>query len=160
CPDTPSDQLARLPIGQRDSRLLRLRELTFGPRLNGVAQCPRCFAQLELAFDAAEAGGALAIQHPGPQPQTFTPPIHSAEVGFRLPNRLDVAAIAFERNVSRARRLLLERCVIAITHSGSTSSIDAATPQLLDATVQRMAEVDPQGDVQVMFACPSCGNQR
>ena len=62
CPDTPRDQLSRLPMGQRDSRLLALRELTFGHRLNAVVRCPRCLAQLEVALDATDLRGATGTE--------------------------------------------------------------------------------------------------
>lgn len=45
-PATRREALATLSIGRRDSRLLRLRELTFGPRLNGYAECSRCRERL------------------------------------------------------------------------------------------------------------------
>src|SRR4030067_663874 len=50
-PGTPWEQLARLPVGQRDARLLALHERTFGPRLASYAECPRCGERLE--FDCA-----------------------------------------------------------------------------------------------------------
>lgn len=160
CPDTPPDQLSCLPMGQRDSRLLALRELTFGRRLNAVVRCPRCMAQLEVAFDAADLRGATGAEDlEMSEPAVFTVALGDDEARFRLPNSLDLSAVAFERNISRARRLLLERCIVAITHGGSPSSIDVAVPQLLDMIEQCMAQVDPQGDVQVMFTCASCGHQ-
>jgi hypothetical protein len=171
CPDTPPEQLARLPMGQRDSRLLRLRELTFGPRLNAVVQCPRCLAQLELAFDAADTRAAASVEgdigtvslrnaerEGGSEPEILTAAFEHGEVRYRLPNTLDLAAVAFERNVSHARRLLLERCVLAIMHDGAASTVENAPPDLLDATVRHMSQADPQGDVQVTFSCPSCGH--
>ena len=42
CADTPVDTLAQLSIGQRDARLLTLREWAFGSQIVGVASCPGC----------------------------------------------------------------------------------------------------------------------
>jgi hypothetical protein len=42
CPEASSDSLARLTIGQRDARLLALREMTFGSEVTGVTDCPEC----------------------------------------------------------------------------------------------------------------------
>src|SRR5512132_3467594 len=54
CPDMSLDALAQLSIGQRDARLLELREWLFGSSLVSVAVCPRCREQLELAFDMSD----------------------------------------------------------------------------------------------------------
>src|ERR687894_3129170 len=53
CPELTWDELAALSIGQRDARLLALRERTSGPRLYGFVECPRCAEHLE--FDVAVA---------------------------------------------------------------------------------------------------------
>jgi hypothetical protein len=160
CPDTPPAQLARLPMGERDRRLLTLRELTFGSRVNGVVQCRRCLAQLELAFDAAETMTAVADESHEADPDTFTLAVGDIAVRFRLPNTLDLAAITSERHIGRARQLLLRRCVLAMTRAGAATSIDEAPPAVVEAITERMAQVDPQSDVHVKFACPSCGDER
>src|SRR5215212_6514237 len=53
CSELTWDDLAALSVGQRDARLLTLREQTSGPKLNGFAKCPRCAQRLE--FDVAVA---------------------------------------------------------------------------------------------------------
>lgn len=53
CSETAPEALAELSLGERDSRLLALREWTFGPRLASVAACPACGEQLELDLAAA-----------------------------------------------------------------------------------------------------------
>src|SRR5688500_12576868 len=50
-PNTTTDDLEKLTIGQRDALLLHLRGQTFGPQLQGVADCPQCHERLELGFD-------------------------------------------------------------------------------------------------------------
>ena len=45
-PGVPWEQLAHLSIGQRDTLLLVLRELTFGPRLTSYTECPHCGEKL------------------------------------------------------------------------------------------------------------------
>ena len=42
CPEVPIESLAHLSVGQRDAQLLKLREVTFGPCLTGLADCPQC----------------------------------------------------------------------------------------------------------------------
>ena len=62
-PEVSPDDLPRLSIGQRDRRLLELRERLFGPELNNTALCPACGERIEwqnrvadfLALDPGQA---------------------------------------------------------------------------------------------------------
>jgi hypothetical protein len=54
CPDASLESLARLSIGQRDSRLLSLREQIFGAQLISIAHCPACSERLELLLQVAD----------------------------------------------------------------------------------------------------------
>ena len=47
-PENSSDDLLHLSIGQRDARLLAMREATFGPQLECEVTCPTCGNHLEL----------------------------------------------------------------------------------------------------------------
>ena len=49
-PGASLDSLASLTIGQRDARLLALRELTFGSKVTSVTECPACGETIELSF--------------------------------------------------------------------------------------------------------------
>src|SRR5881628_1068882 len=53
-PETEWAVLCDLPIGERDRRLLELREQTFGRELNGVTSCTRCGSRVELRFSVAD----------------------------------------------------------------------------------------------------------
>src|SRR5215472_2731600 len=62
--------LARLPIGARDSRLFRLRAEVFGERLEGYAECPECACAVEFGL----ATGELPIDRvAGPEDQFSGP---------------------------------------------------------------------------------------
>ncbi|HEY0408493.1 MAG TPA: hypothetical protein VGC89_22350, partial [Pyrinomonadaceae bacterium] len=145
--------LAQLPVGQRDARLLKLRELTFGPRLTSLATCSTCREQLELSFTAADL---LFPSDESTEPLVLR--IAPYEVRFRLPDSLDLAAISVDENrdVSRARQLLLERCLLSIENAGEQIGIVDVPAEVLEAVVERMAEADPQADVQIALSCPHC----
>ncbi|HVS81037.1 MAG TPA: hypothetical protein VHE60_04825, partial [Pyrinomonadaceae bacterium] len=53
-PDIPPDVLGRLSIGERDARLLALRQQTFGSRLDSLVSCPRCNELLEFSLDVSD----------------------------------------------------------------------------------------------------------
>jgi hypothetical protein len=153
CSDTSPEELAQLSVGQRDARLLRLRELTFGPRLTSLATCVTCREQLELSFTSAD----LLL----PSDESTEPLIlHVApyEVRFRLPDSLDLAAISVDksRDVESARQVLLARCLLSAERAGEPLRIIDLPAEVVEAVVERMAEADPQADVQIALSCPHC----
>lgn len=159
CADARPDELAQLPIGRRDARLLALREQTFGPRLQSLSDCPQCGAALELEFDVADIRSETESEAPETmQPMTLRR--DDIEVTFRLPNTLDLAAAAETGNPGGARQRLLERCVLsALKAKGDAVSPLALPEELLAAVASRMSEADPQADVQLSIACPQCHHQ-
>ncbi len=144
-PHHTCDQLADWPVGRRDSAILELRIATFGAALGAYLDCPACGAVLEFTFD----GRAF---------QMVTEPAESiVEVGdwrFRLPTTRDLAQIADELDPDTAARRILDLCCLK-------SELKAAPewPQaMLHAVETRMAELDPQADIELTLACNACGH--
>ena len=165
CPDVPRDALAALTIGQRDDHLLTLREWAFGPHIVGLAICPACSEELELTFEVADvritppsSGAALTAE--------LSLSSGAYEVRFRPPNSADMAAVSGRKGAAEARHQLLERCISAIHVDGDenagreeeTWSVDELPQELIEEVVTRMAEADPQADVQLPVSCPACGH--
>jgi len=157
CPETPPDALARESVGRRDGRLLTLREWTFGSRFVSLAACPACGDVLETAFDV----GDIRVPEERPE-EPLSLSVSSFELTFRLPNSLDVAALASGaagEDLGGARRRLLGRCLLAARGAGGKEvSLDRLPETALQAVAGRMAEADPQGDVELALSCPSCGH--
>src|SRR3569833_2506692 len=53
-PQHTRDELAALPLGERDRRLLALRTQSFGDRLSGHSACPRCNERVEYNHTSHE----------------------------------------------------------------------------------------------------------
>src|SRR5215472_12486842 len=53
-PESSRESFAMLSIGQRDARLLALREELWGARMSAVAPCPNCRERLELVLHTRE----------------------------------------------------------------------------------------------------------
>jgi hypothetical protein len=153
CPDTPREALATLSIGRRDASLLTLREWMFGPSMSSVAVCPQCGQKVELCFDVSD----LRAENP---PGTHEIAVAAAgyELQIRLPNSTDLSAIAAEPGADRQRRLLFERCLIVARRDGQPAPPRELPPETIDAVAERLAEADPQADVQIAISCPFCGN--
>ncbi len=154
-PEASYESLAELPIGARDSRLIRLRASTFGPDLNALAECSGCGERLELAFSADEI---LA----GPEGEPGQPVSMEAgefEVAFRLPSSLDLLAVLEEQEPEGARRLLLRRCLLRASRQGEPCSIEALADDFIARLSRRMADLDPQAEVRLAYVCPGCENE-
>jgi len=152
-PESAPDTMARLSIGQRDAQLLTLREWMFGSQLNSLASCPGCGEQLELAFDVSDIRASQSQQD-----QALATSVAGYEVDMRLPNSLDLAAIA-GHNSTEARRLLLDRCVVRVQREGADAPLDQLPEEVKTTISERMALADPQADVELALTCPACGHQ-
>lgn len=155
CPEASADSLTKLNIGERDARLLTLREWTFGSQLIGIATCPDCRERLELTFNVADIQVTLESEPTG----ELTIDVAGYEVRFRLPNSLDMNAIADQKDVDVAREELLESCLLSVYHNGEDISSDHLPANIVEAIMDRMAEADPRADVQLALSCPSCSHQ-
>jgi hypothetical protein len=132
-------ELALLPLGARDAMLFRLRAALFGERLESYAECPECSCPVEFALTLAE----LPLDRVTDAGQTFEGP---GGIRYRLPNSLDLAAIAGYTDESEAKAEVLRRCVAA-------QSADAA---ILEQISVQMAELDPASSIEIRLDCPSC----
>lgn len=155
CPDTQAEDLAELPIGQRDAGLLRLREWTFGSPVVSLATCPQCGERLELTFQVGDV--LTPSPEPGEQPSSLS--VGPYEVQFRLPNSRDLAVAAGSGDVEDGRRLLVERCVLAASRGDQEEPAGDLPAEVVEVLAERMAQADPQGDVRLALACPSCGHE-
>jgi hypothetical protein len=154
-PEWPRGDLAALSVGQRDSLLLGLRELTFGPRLDCFAACPRCGERLEFAMTAQELRAAQAAQPAEPE---LALSVEEYQVTLRLPNSLDLAAIARCRDVETARSLLIERCVLKASRAGEQIPVKELPAEIVEAAAGQMSERDPLAEVRFDVQCPDCGH--
>ena len=87
------EAMAELSVGERDARLLTLREQLFGRQLSSVTVCPRCRQRLELAFDVADIRQPLPAQAAGSMAE-LTLAMDGYRVQFRLPNSADLSSVA------------------------------------------------------------------
>jgi hypothetical protein len=155
-PEVEPQRLARLPLGQRDALLLRLRERTLGRIVKGLVLCPKCNCRLEFPFDLRtyDATAALACRH-GEQ----TLAAGGYEVRFRLPDSEDLNAMALAPEVEIARGLLISRCVLAAAKEGSPISPMALPEEVLEELGRRMEELDPLSFLPLHLDCPRCSHQ-
>jgi hypothetical protein len=151
-PELSREQLAALSIGQRNARLLSLRVLTLGPQLQGSARCPGCATALGFTFDAA------ALQQPEPAGLVYALQTEGFDLTFRLPNSLDLVAVAGCDAVNAARTLLIERCLLNAQFDGQPIAPAELPETALAALAEAVAECDPQAEVRFKLSCADCGH--
>lgn len=152
-PERTAEEWARVPVGERDGRLLSLREALFGSHLEGIAACPECGEILELAFATRD------IRVPEAAPGE---PVNFESEGYRLqcrvPSSLDVLAAA-ELAPGEQRAGLIQRCLVAASRAGVTVPAAELPETVVGAMVQQLQEADPQAAVELTLVCPSCGHR-
>lgn len=151
-PELSLTQAATLTVGQRNVRLLMLREQTLGPRLNGVATCPLCQTTLEFALDVHDIRG--------PEPAVTRGQIEAGgcTVHFRLPTSADLATIVGLPDAGSARRQLVERCVDAASTRGAVVAASDLPETVLATVLQAMRELDPEAETRFDLICAACGH--
>lgn len=154
-PNVRRDRLGKLPLGQRDALLMRLRERTFGSQVRGFAQCPKCNTRLEFPLDlrAYDSAAALARRL---APETLS--AEGFEVRFRLPDSGDLAAMSRCRDVEGARHLLLERCVLEASHGGEPVPVGELPEVVVERVGERMEALDPLAYLPLSIDCARCGH--
>jgi len=139
-------------VGQRDARLIDLREALFGPQLEAVTSCPGCSSPLELSFETKDV--RVPVE---PEPhQRFQVSIDGYDVWFRLPTSTDLLEVA-SQPLGDARQHLLSLCI----ESAHNATLDRRElpPEIQERVIERMAEQDPQANVEVAVTCPSCDHR-
>jgi hypothetical protein len=145
--DSP-DELAALPIGQRDARLLRLYAAMFTDRLDGLAYCPECGTAVELTASCATllAEQARAVPPAPVRTDGYT-------VTWRLPNTADLATVT---STVDGAAVLLSRCVLeARNGTGPVDAADLPTP-VREAVAAAMTAADPLAEIVFTMDCPQC----
>jgi hypothetical protein len=153
CPHKSVNEWAGVSIGERDRQLFQLREELFGSKLEAVAGCPKCGMSLELSFSTRD------LQTPPAEtlsPESLSLNSGGYEVNYRLPTTTDLLEVAEQK--SQARELLLERCVNA--RQGAIEVPAAMLPgPLVELVGEKMAQADPQAEIQIAMTCPACSHQ-
>jgi hypothetical protein len=151
-PQATREDLAALSVGRRDGLLMDAREMNFGARVSGVAECPGCGEILEWNLDLASVRDRHA-EDSGPMRLA----LEGYDLLFRLPDSTDLAAIAIGSDVAGGRAALLRRCVLDARRDGAEVE-PGSLPEAVAAGLAREMEArDPQAETLLGFECPDCG---
>ncbi len=154
-PETSRETLAALSIGQRDTCLLAVRERTFGSKPDILVACPGCDEQVECLLNLAEM---QLVPDLDPANEVQQMSVDEYEIHFRLPNSLDLAAIADFRDGSVAGHLLAQHCILQARHEGLSVPVEALPETVVTAVTAQMVEHDPLAEIQLDLTCPACSH--
>jgi hypothetical protein len=143
------DELAELPLGRRDARVLMLHSALAGSAMEATAACPACGEDAEFTVDAE----ALLVQ-PSGEPAAIE--LDGFVVDWRPPDSRDVAAAALAASAVDAERTLLARCISSARGPGGEVRGAELPPRVRDALARAIGEADPLAEVLVDVVCPSC----
>ena len=141
------DVTARLPLGERDGRLLDWYGTLAGTRLEALTDCPQCGKPVEIEFDAAD------VRRPSGGNGTVRVEEEGWSMTWRPPDSLDFCHAAETGTAEAARRILLERC---LTTAGGAAD-EPPPAHLMTRLMDLAAAADPQADVRLALDCPACG---
>jgi hypothetical protein len=156
CPEIDSEALAELSIGQRDARLLQLREWMFGSNLENTAECPQCTQRVEWE-NRIEDFRQEALDMPSQA--EFNLNVANYDLCFRLPTTMDIAAIVNASHDDAAPQDLLKRCIIASHFEGEALDPGSLPEDVVAALGRRIEELDPQAEIRIDLTCPQCSHE-
>lgn len=157
-PAASLEQIATLSIGQRDARLLHLREHLFGSAIAGVTKCPHCKERVELNFSVADIRDeAVSAEATLSAPEWVSLTVGHYTLSVRPLNSFDLLAVSQYADPVAAEQALLERCLTATDAAGAMQPVEPLPSAVRDAVIDQLAKIDPQSDVQFDLVCPACG---
>lgn len=137
-----------LPPGRRDALLFDLRARLSGERFDAVTTCPSCGETVEVGFTIDDVtndapAGAGAVTETG-----------DWVVAWRLPDAVDLRAIAGLFDLDRARAELAARCIVEAIRAGEPAAELPDT--VLERVVDDMGRADPGAEIRFELVCPWC----
>ena len=142
-------EMARLSIGERDLRLLQLREWLFGSRLSFLVNCPLCSALNEWDGDLGEL--RLQDHRPDDAGRRYACETDGYHLSYRLPNTEDLYG-------ERDEKKILINCILSLEDEQGPCAPEDCPDTVLQDLARQIEIQDPQADIRFTVHCPACGH--
>ena len=152
-PHETLEQRSAVSLGERDSRLLRLREQLFGAEMPSVATCPQCRTRLEFTLNSrllTQENAPATVQHIK---------VGETELTLRPVNAGDLVAASACLTPGEARRVLCERCVLDARRGDAAVAFAALDQQIIENVSAALAAADPGAELVIDAGCASCAHR-
>jgi hypothetical protein len=153
-PDLSTQALKELVLGDRNTRLLELRQRLFGPLIQAYIECSACGEALDLEFGIDELGFSSI----DPVSEIHTVSTGSISAQVRLPNSHDLVALTSLHNVEDGRRLLFSRCVLELRREDTTIVPHELDEDELEQLENAISGLDPRMEILFGLKCPQCAH--
>ena len=149
-PEQSREELAALPLGQRDALLLSLRRAIFGDVLPGTSRCPACSGTIEFELNCS----SLQTGANGPHQEQLSQDGYS--ITIRPLNSFDLAAAASAETATQSRAVLLSRCVSAVFHQDQAMETAELPVEIQNRVAETALAADSQAEILLDLDCPDC----
>lgn len=143
-------ELAALPLGERNRRLIRLRQELFGDELTAAGTCPACTALLELPLTLS---GLIA---PGRPPATR---FQHAGIDLEFRTLTSADLLDLPDTPEDARATLLARAVLTARRREHAVPVAELPGEVVAALEEALELADPQATLEFALSCPACQHQ-
>lgn len=151
-PNSAVESLQKLPVGERDARLLAVRRHTMGPEITGMAHCPECGEAVETSLDSSTFESARAEACEEATPRTVQ--VCGREVVLRALTAGDLMDAEDLHEPEKVRSLLLQKAVLSIDGEAGAAIDD----QLADRIEEVLEQIDPMAVLELNMQCPGCSH--
>lgn len=169
----PGQLIRDLLVEDRQYLLLKLREATFGDRINANLFCPwpDCGKKIGMEFstrdipviDSDDKGPLFSMKLSPEAAFAGDNGERYSEVVFRLPNGEDQEIISplLAENESKALGILLGRCILKIgpLNDPGQEVVEKLSPVARMEIEKKMESVGPRVELTMETSCPECGRE-
>ena len=152
-PELQRAELAALTVGERDARLLALHERLFGGALKSLAECPSCRTRLEFSIDTKDLRGSFVTGGNAAPTELLSEGIR---LMFRPLSSQDLQAATLCADVTDARRVLMERCILDAQRDGERLGAADLPEGCIEDLASSVAALDGGADMLLDLECVSC----
>jgi hypothetical protein len=149
------EQLAQLSIGERNQRLLLLRQKLFGATAEAVVACPMCSESLEFTLPLSNFIGSNLTGEASNNAESSSFRSGSYAMNFRLLNSLDLLALS---QLTDSREVLLGRCLSGVQRKGKSIGTKDLPENVIAELGKEMAKADPGAVTELKLECPACNH--
>lgn len=143
-----------LSIGQRDVRLLWLREWMFGSKLHNTAICPNCNQKVEWENDVKD----FKLQSISDAKYLHRYELRADEfvIGYRLPVSKDMLQLKKSNTKEENVKTILHQCILDVVKNNNNCNVEDLPGYVLEAIEQEIGNQEAQADISISLNCPAC----
>jgi hypothetical protein len=154
CPDCERQSLAALSVGERDTRLLTLREWAFGSEVTGCTSCPRCRQLLEFTFQLSYFRQPIS----GGEIVPVACSVSGYDLVLRPVNSLDLMPCSTV-DLTTVHRRLFECCLLSARAGDTPVSHDQVPDDVALTALEIVTRSDEHADLQIEASCTNCSHR-